>query len=87
MFVNPNGHSKGIGTEATSLICKYGFEQLGLNKIFLKTNEDNHAARRVYEKVGFSLEGVLREEYLCGNELKSRQYFGLLRKEFRAKRE
>ena len=55
--------------------------------IFLKTNEDNHAARRVYEKVGFSLEGVLREEYLCGNELKSRLYFGLLRKEFRAKRE
>lgn len=82
IFVNPNSQRAGIGTHATKLLCKYGFEQMGLNKIFLETNEDNYAARRVYEKCGFSLEGMHRAEYRDkdGNYL-CRIYMGLLKGE------
>lgn len=83
VFVDPSGQSKGKGTEATLLLCQYGFTTLGLNKIYLKTNEDNLAAQRVYEKVGFKLEGRLREEYKThSGDLKDRLYYGLLKKEF-----
>ena len=83
IFVNPNAQKGGIGTKATILLCKYGFEELGLNKIYLETNEDNLAARRVYEKCGFMLEGTLREEYkTAGGFLLSRMYYGLLKCEF-----
>ena len=82
IFVNPNLQRGGIGTMATKLLCKYGFEQLGLNKIYLETNEDNWAARRVYEKCGFQLEGTHRAEYKdCAGNWLCRMYYGMLKGE------
>ena len=82
IFVNPSLHRGGIGTTATKLLCRYGFDHLQLNKVYLETNEDNAAARRVYEKCGFHLEGVLREEYKTADgKLLSRMYYGLLKGE------
>ena len=83
IFVNPNAQKGGIGTKATMLLCKYGFDELDLNKIYLETNEDNVAARRVYEKCGFLLEGTHREEYKTRDGVMlSRMYYGLLKREF-----
>ena len=83
VFVNPYMHKSGYGTMATRALCEYGFEKLGLNKIYLETNEDNLVARHVYEKCGFILEGVHREEYKTVNgHLMSRLYYGLLKREF-----
>lgn len=82
VFVNPNLQKGGFGTQATKLLCKYGFENLNLDKIYLETNEDNHAAKRVYEKCGFQLEGILRNEYKNQEGLlKSRLYYGILKGE------
>jgi RimJ/RimL family protein N-acetyltransferase len=61
ILVGPGGRDRGLGTEATRLIVGYGFEQLGLNSIELQVYAFNPRARRVYEKVGFVVEGVLRE--------------------------
>lgn len=41
----------------------YGFEQLGLHRIRLDVINFNPRGGRVYDKVGFVTEGVLREEY------------------------
>lgn len=82
VFVNPHYLRGGIGSKATKLLCDYGFENLGLCKIYLETNEDNIAARRVYERCGFKLEGVHREEYkTTDGRLLSRMYYGLLKRE------
>lgn len=54
---------KGIATEATRLLVRHGHEALRLHRIYLHVYEDNAAAIRVYEKVGFAREGVLREEH------------------------
>lgn len=83
VFVNPSSQQKGIGTVATSLLCKWGFTELALSKIYLYTNEDNHAAIRVYQKCGFTLEGRLRQEYLNANGVcQDRLYYGLLKSEW-----
>jgi RimJ/RimL family protein N-acetyltransferase len=58
------GRDRGLGTEATRLIVGYGFEQLGLHRISLGVFSFNPRARRVYEKAGFVVEGILREAYL-----------------------
>lgn len=79
VFVDPNAHKSGFGTQATKLLCEYGFKTLKLHKIFLLTNEDNLAAIRVYEKCGFKLEGRHRDEYLNNGEYKDRMYYGLLK--------
>lgn len=81
-FVCPSAQAKGLGTEATRLLCEYGFAELGLNKIYLETNDDNFAAQRVYEKVGFVLEGKKRQEYVRKDgTLGDRYYYGLLKGE------
>ncbi|MEU8027479.1 GNAT family protein [Streptomyces sp. NPDC049099] len=60
-LIGPRGRGRGIGTEATRLIVGHGFGQLGLHRIQLEVYGHNARARRVYEKVGFVVEGVRRE--------------------------
>ena len=47
---------------ATFLLVRHAFETLNLNRVWLHVYEDNPRAVRVYEKVGFKKEGVLRQE-------------------------
>ncbi len=57
----PEEWGKGFGTEATWLICRHGFEALGLNRIWLHVYVDNERGLRAYERVGFRREGLLRQ--------------------------
>jgi len=52
----------GYGSEATRLICKYGFEQLYLHKIILRVFEYNSAAIRAYERAGFKREALFVDD-------------------------
>ncbi|TQJ53214.1 RimJ/RimL family protein N-acetyltransferase [Streptomyces sp. SLBN-115] len=63
-LLGARGRDRGLGTEATRLIVGHGFEQLGLHRVQLELYGDNERARRVYEKVGFVVEGVRREAAL-----------------------
>ena len=51
----------GLGTTALDLACRYGFESLGLNRIWLRVFATNGRAIRAYEKAGFQREGVMRQ--------------------------
>ncbi|MEU9123306.1 GNAT family protein [Streptomyces sp. NPDC048506] len=64
----PASFGQGLGTEATRLIVGHGFEELGLHRISLEVYAFNPRARRVYEKVGFVPEGVLRDALLWEGE-------------------
>lgn len=44
---------RGYGVQAAKLMLRYGFENLHLEKIFLRVLEDNAGARKSYEKAGF----------------------------------
>ncbi len=68
VIIGPAGRDRGLGTDAVRLIVGYGFEQLGLHRISLEVFATNPRARRVYEKVGFVAEGVLRESLRYGDE-------------------
>ena len=57
-----SSRSKGIGTEVTKMIVKYGFERLNLHRIFLGVTDENKAAIKVYKNVGFEEEGVLKDD-------------------------
>jgi UDP-4-amino-4,6-dideoxy-N-acetyl-beta-L-altrosamine N-acetyltransferase len=53
---------KGLGTEAADLICQFGFQELHLNKIFLRVFADNNNAIRSYKKAGFQQEAYLKQD-------------------------
>jgi RimJ/RimL family protein N-acetyltransferase len=50
---------RGLGTEATALVCRYGFEQLGLREIVLDVDPRNERAVRAYRTVGFEHDGAI----------------------------
>jgi RimJ/RimL family protein N-acetyltransferase len=52
---------RGYGTEATRLLLAHCFDTLNLNKVWLHVYEFNPRAVHVYEKLGFRVEGRLRQ--------------------------
>jgi RimJ/RimL family protein N-acetyltransferase len=52
---------RGLGREAMELLLNHGFGDLGLHRIHLHLLAGNERARRLYERVGFREEGLLRE--------------------------
>lgn len=53
--------NKGIVTEAAQRLLKYGFEELGLNRIHGHFIPKNAASGKVMEKIGMRREGLLRQ--------------------------
>lgn len=54
---DPEAWGQGYGTEATRLVLRYGFKELGFMQIWLRVRNDNTRAIRSYEKVGFQRAG------------------------------
>jgi [ribosomal protein S5]-alanine N-acetyltransferase len=50
---------QGYATEAARAAIRFGFEELGLDRIVAVTLPTNHASRRVMEKCGLSFVGVV----------------------------
>jgi RimJ/RimL family protein N-acetyltransferase len=74
--------NKGYGTESASLLIGFGFETLALNRIELEVYAFNPQARRVYEKLGFRLEGTRREALIWHGERIDAHIMSMLRREF-----
>jgi RimJ/RimL family protein N-acetyltransferase len=51
---------KGIGSEAVRLLTGYLFDHLRAERVQASTDVDNEAMRRVFDKLGFVAEGVMR---------------------------
>jgi RimJ/RimL family protein N-acetyltransferase len=51
---------KGVGSEAVRLLTAYLFEHLDAERVQASTDVDNEAMRRVFHKLGFGAEGVMR---------------------------
>lgn len=73
---------KGYGTEASRLICEYGFFFRNLHSIKVEVHEYNGAAKRVYERLGFKTVGRLRGANLLNNHRYDEIIMDLLRSEF-----
>lgn len=55
----------GIMSEAIKLLTNYYFENFDLVRISAEVIEPNTASRKLLEKCGFELEGILRKKYFC----------------------
>ena len=55
-----NNWGKGIAKEASQSVISYCFDSLNLRKITLGVIKDNIAAVKLYESLGFEVEGIYR---------------------------
>lgn len=63
-----NSWGKGLAHEASELVIAYCFETRRLRKISLGVVEENTPAIKLYEKLGFGLEGVYKEHGFYDNK-------------------
>lgn len=54
---------RGFGSAAIASLLDLAFADLGLHKVWLMVFEHNHRSRGIYARLGFRVEGRLREEY------------------------
>ncbi len=75
---------KGVGRQALSLILKFAFMTLKLNRVYLYTRLDNDIANALYLNSGFKLEGTERESiFNLNDEPCDQMLWSLLRSEYK----
>lgn len=67
----------GLASEAVKGIVKYGFKDLELERIFAKPFEQNTASRRVLEKNGFILEGILINSAIKSDKIVNQRLYAI----------
>jgi RimJ/RimL family protein N-acetyltransferase len=63
-WLAPEFHGAGLNAEAKLLQLRYGFEELGLNRIALKTHHENLQSQAAMRKIGAVEEGTFRNHYV-----------------------
>jgi RimJ/RimL family protein N-acetyltransferase len=54
---------RGLGQATMRALVAFGFAKLALHKIWLVHYADNHRMKHIAGKLGFEVEGLLRDEY------------------------
>lgn len=78
----PACQGQGLGQEGIRLMLAFAFDQMNLNRVYLKVRADNARAVRCYEKCSFQHEGTLRSHVFADGEYKDVLLMGVLRSEF-----
>ncbi|NNN02724.1 MAG: GNAT family N-acetyltransferase [Acidimicrobiaceae bacterium] len=71
---------QGYATESARALLQWGFHQLDLNRVQSEVDTRNPASARVLEKLGFRLEGTLREDCVVNGEVSDSWVYGLLKR-------
>ncbi len=79
--LHPEYWCRGLMGEALRAMLDFGFERLCLHRIEANPLEGNAASQRLLGKLGFQLEGRLRQRHYFRGAYLDQLYFGLLKDE------
>lgn len=82
IWIDPEHHGNGYGTEASKLIINYGFNELNHHRIMARAHAENEGSQRIWEKLGFTKEGELREQVYKEGEFIDGYVYGVLKHEW-----
>ncbi|MEH1812879.1 MAG: GNAT family N-acetyltransferase [Nostoc sp.] len=82
--LNTQYWGQGYATEAAEAILKFGFEELGMHRIWSWCVAENLASIRVLEKIGMRREGHLREKELIKGKWYDKFLYAILEHESKA---
>ncbi|MGH2559165.1 MAG: GNAT family N-acetyltransferase [Thermomicrobiales bacterium] len=82
---DPSARGKGYGTDAMIALLRYLFHERNLHRVSLTVLAWNERAIRSYEKVGFVVEGRLRDDHFFDGRYHDQMVMGMLRPAFDAR--
>lgn len=74
---------RGYGTDALRVLLRYAFTELNLYRLSLNVFSYNARAIRAYQKIGFAVEGRMREALRRDGQYHDLIFMGILRDEWR----
>jgi RimJ/RimL family protein N-acetyltransferase len=77
---------RGYGGDAIDALVDFGFERLRLERIWLDVFDENAAARRLYERLGFVHEATFRNGVFRGGRYEDVHRLAILRSEWAERR-
>jgi RimJ/RimL family protein N-acetyltransferase len=78
---------RGYATEAAREVLRYGFEDLGLHRIFASHFKHNPASGTILKKLGMQYEGCQREHLRKWDQFVDSELYGIMRREWQISRE
>ena len=81
LFIDPANRGSGIARQAIELLLNYCFENLKLNRVEILAIETNEIAFHLYRKLGFTVEGFLRENMFLSGQRFGSHLLSILRSE------
>jgi RimJ/RimL family protein N-acetyltransferase len=82
IWLHPDYHGNGYGTEASEILIDHAFYQLNYHKIWAYVHADDEPSQNIWKKLGFQKEGKLRKHTYTEGEYKDVIPFGLLKGEW-----
>jgi RimJ/RimL family protein N-acetyltransferase len=79
-----SARGKGVADEASRLLLRFAFDTLGLHRVFLQVDTVNERAIRLYQRLGFKQEGVMRQVAFLDGAFVDRILFSILVDEFKS---
>lgn len=77
-MVGPEARRTAANTEAKLLQLRHAFETLGAVRVWLKTDVINERSQRAIQRIGATLEGVIRNErFLPNGRLRDAKYYSI----------
>jgi ribosomal-protein-serine acetyltransferase len=83
-FVMGEHEGRGLMTRAVGAYIDHLFEAEGMNRVSVRIMTENRRSRALVERLGFTLEGVHRQEYKLRGDHKDMTVYSLLRSEWEA---
>jgi N-acetyltransferase len=82
-WLAPGYHGGGLNAEAKLLQLRYAFEELGLNRVALKTHHENLQSQAAMRKIGAVEEGTFRNHYVTPDgSARHSVWFSIIREEW-----
>ncbi|MDQ4141273.1 MAG: GNAT family N-acetyltransferase [Bacteroidota bacterium] len=83
-YLDAAAEGKGLASEALRAVTIFGFDTIGVNKIFIKMPVQNERSYRLAERCGFIREGLLRQDFRSDEKtgLVDVYYYGMTRSDY-----
>lgn len=76
---------KGYATQSIKLVAEHAFFKLNLRKLYTGMIKGNAVAKKVFEKVGFKVEGTFKEHFYLNGDYLDCYRLGLLKGELKSR--
>lgn len=77
---------QGLMREALEAVCGHAFSAMGIRRMEAEVNPMNHGSNGLLQRVGFTLEGTMRQRWVAKGVVYDTNFYGYLAEDWEARR-